>query len=135
VTVAHYLEARRGQDATKAAFARAFQFADVLVSPVGSTGPSTLDTPDVVSKSGREVPLRQAMMPYTVPQNLAGLPSITCPVGVDEAGLPIGIQLTGPPWSEPLLLTLALALERAGVVGVMTAPTFSDLVQTPEGRP
>ena len=124
VTVAQYLEARRGQDTTKTAFARAFQFADVLVSPVGATGPSGTDTPDVVSMSGSDVPLRLAMMPYTVPQNLAGLPSITCPVGVDDAGLPIGIQLTGAPWSEPMLLSLAFALEREGVVRVTTAPTF-----------
>ncbi len=133
VTVAQYLEARRGQDTTKTAFARAFQFADVLVSPIGATGPSGTDTPDVVSMSGSDVPLRLAMMPYTVPQNLAGLPSITCPVGVDDAGLPIGIQLTGAPWSEPMLLSLAFALEREGVVRVTTAPTFSDDDHSLEG--
>jgi aspartyl-tRNA(Asn)/glutamyl-tRNA(Gln) amidotransferase subunit A len=134
VTIAQYLEARRGQDATKTAFARAFQFADVLVSPVGPTGASSTDTPDVVSMAGGNVPLRQAMMPYTIPQNLAGLPSITCPVGVDDAGLPIGIQLTGAPWSEPMLLSLAFALERDGVACVSTAPTVSNLAHTPEGR-
>ena len=133
VTVAQYLEARRGQDTTKTAFARAFQFADVLVSPVGATGPSGTGTPDVVSMSGGDVPLRLAMMPYTVPQNLAGLPSITCPLGVDDAGLPIGIQLTGAPWSEPMLLSLAFALEREGVVRVTTAPTFSDDDHSLEG--
>ena len=133
MTVAQYLEARRGQDTTKTAFARAFQFADVLVSPVGATGPSGTGTPDVVSMSGSDVPLRLAMMPYTVPQNLAGLPSITCPVGVDDAGLPIGIQLTGAPWSEPMLLSLAFALEREGVVRVTTAPTFSDDDHSLEG--
>ena len=105
----------------------------MLVSPVGATGPSGTDTPDVVSMSGSDVPLRLAMMPYTVPQNLAGLPSITCPVGVDDAGLPIGIQLTGAPWSEPMLLSLAFALEREGVVRVTTAPTFSDDDHSLEG--
>ena len=40
------------------------------------------------------------MLPYTVPQDLAGLPAAAVPVGFDELGLPVGVQLTGPPWSE-----------------------------------
>ena len=120
VTVAQYLAARRQQIELKAAFQRVFLFADLLVSPVGPTGPSFRATPDVVELHGDDIPLRTAMMPYTVPQNLAGLPSITCPVGLDDAGMPIGVQLTGAPWSEPLLLAVAAALESDGIVHVAT---------------
>ena len=84
MTVAQYLEARRGQDEWKAAFQRAFLFTDVIVTPVGPTGPSLRDDAENVTFNGNEVPLRTAMMPYTVPQNLTGLPSITCPVGLDD---------------------------------------------------
>ena len=120
VTIAQYLAARWRQDELKAAFQRAFLSADVLVSPVGPTAPSFRASPDVVSLRGDEVPLRSAMMPYTVPQNLTGLPSITCPIGLDDAGMPIGVQLTGAPWSEPMLLAVAAALEAHGVVHVAT---------------
>ena len=120
VTVAQYLQARRTQDQATASFARAFQFADVLVSPVGATAPSRIVTPDIVTMFGSDVPLRNAMMPYTVPQNIAGLPSITCPIGFDDLGMPIGIQLTGAPWSEPLLLAIAFALESDGIIRVST---------------
>jgi aspartyl-tRNA(Asn)/glutamyl-tRNA(Gln) amidotransferase subunit A len=125
VTIAQYLRARRQQDGLRAEFARAFAVADVLVSPVGATGPSRVATPDKVTMSGADAPLRTAMMPYTVPQNLAGLPSITCPLGSDAEGMPIGIQLTGAPWSEPMLLGLASVLEAAGLVVVGTPPTSS----------
>ena len=40
-------------------------------------------TPDEVEVGGRTIPLREAVMPSTVPQNLAGLPSVTVPVGLD----------------------------------------------------
>ena len=57
-------------------------------------------------------------MPSTVAQNVAGVPSVTVPVGRDDNGLPIGIQLTGRRWSEPLLLSVAMALEVVGLVSV-----------------
>jgi aspartyl-tRNA(Asn)/glutamyl-tRNA(Gln) amidotransferase subunit A len=46
----------------------------------------------------------------TVPASLAGLPAISVPCGTDSAGLPIGMQLIGPPWSETRLIELARLL-------------------------
>jgi aspartyl-tRNA(Asn)/glutamyl-tRNA(Gln) amidotransferase subunit A len=65
-------------------------------------------------------------MPSTVPQNLAGLPSVTVPVGLDASGMPIGIQLTGARWTEHMLLTVAWALERSGAVTPAVAPAYRD---------
>ncbi|MBT5875258.1 MAG: Asp-tRNA(Asn)/Glu-tRNA(Gln) amidotransferase subunit GatA, partial [Candidatus Latescibacteria bacterium] len=48
----------------------------------------------------------------TVPANHAGIPAISQPCGFDEAGLPIGLQLIGPDFSEDLLLRTAYAYER-----------------------
>ena len=54
---------------------------------------------------------------FTVTVNLAGLPGISVPAGLDQQGLPLGLQLIGKPWDEADLLNLAYVLEqRAGFV-------------------
>ncbi|MDE4098791.1 MULTISPECIES: Asp-tRNA(Asn)/Glu-tRNA(Gln) amidotransferase subunit GatA [Rhodobacterales] len=50
---------------------------------------------------------------FTVTVNLAGLPGISVPAGVDAQGLPLGLQLIGRPWEEGDLLNTAYALEQA----------------------
>ena len=50
---------------------------------------------------------------FTVTVNLAGLPGVTVPVGLDGQGLPLGLQLIGRPWEEGDLLNHAYVLERA----------------------
>ena len=54
---------------------------------------------------------------FTVTVNLAGLPGVAVPVGLDGQGLPLGLQLIGRPWDEAGLLNHAYVLEqRAGFV-------------------
>jgi aspartyl-tRNA(Asn)/glutamyl-tRNA(Gln) amidotransferase subunit A len=50
---------------------------------------------------------------FTVPVNLAGLPGVSVPAGLDANGLPLGLQLIGRPWEEADMLNSAYALERA----------------------
>ena len=50
---------------------------------------------------------------FTVTVNLAGLPGISVPAGLDRQGLPLGLQLIGKPWAEDELLNTAYALEQA----------------------
>jgi len=50
---------------------------------------------------------------FTVTVNLAGLPGIAVPAGLDKQGLPLGLQLIGKPWEEGDLLNTAYALEQA----------------------
>ena len=50
---------------------------------------------------------------FTVTVNLAGLPGIAVPTGIDGKGLPLGLQLIGRPWEEGDLLNTAYALEQA----------------------
>ena len=50
---------------------------------------------------------------FTVTVNLAGLPGISVPGGMDRQGLPLGLQLIGKPWEEGELLNCAYALEQA----------------------
>jgi amidase len=53
-----------------------------------------------------------------VPVNLLGLPSVAVPVGLDESGLPLAVQIIGPRFREDLLLDAAAAIERA--IGTVT---------------
>ncbi|MBL1434574.1 MAG: Asp-tRNA(Asn)/Glu-tRNA(Gln) amidotransferase subunit GatA [Rhodobacteraceae bacterium] len=50
---------------------------------------------------------------FTVTVNLAGLPGVSVPAGVNSSGLPLGLQLIGQPWNEADMLNTAYALEQA----------------------
>ena len=50
---------------------------------------------------------------FTVTTNLAGLPGIAVPAGLDDKGLPLGLQLIGRPWEEGDLLNTAYSLEQS----------------------
>ena len=59
------------------------------------------------------------------PATLTGQPALVVPAGRDAAGLPIGVQLIGPRWSEPTLLAIAQELERIGVLpGFQPPPAY-----------
>jgi aspartyl-tRNA(Asn)/glutamyl-tRNA(Gln) amidotransferase subunit A len=58
---------------------------------------------------------------FTVTVNMAGLPGISVPAGLDSKGLPMGLQLIGRPWEEGDLLSSAYALEKAA--GFVAKPT------------
>ena len=60
---------------------------------------------------------------FTIPANLSGMPAISIPCGLDEKGLPVGVQLTGPVLSEPLVLRVANALE--GAMGFEARPPLA----------
>jgi aspartyl-tRNA(Asn)/glutamyl-tRNA(Gln) amidotransferase subunit A len=49
----------------------------------------------------------------TRPFNVWGLPAVSLPCGFTKSGLPIGLQIAGPPWREDLVLRLAHAYESA----------------------
>lgn len=58
---------------------------------------------------------------FTVTVNLAGLPGISVPTGLDSQGLPLGLQLIGRPWEEGDLLNIAYRLEQS--VGFVAKPS------------
>jgi aspartyl-tRNA(Asn)/glutamyl-tRNA(Gln) amidotransferase subunit A len=61
---------------------------------------------------------------YTLPPSLAGLPAISTPAGFSPDGLPIGLQLTGPAFSEARLVALAAAFEAATDHATKVPPGF-----------
>jgi aspartyl-tRNA(Asn)/glutamyl-tRNA(Gln) amidotransferase subunit A len=83
-------------------FARLFARTDLLLTPVAGVPPARFDE--------RGDDFRNGVLPFTVPQDMAGLPSCAVPVGFDALGLPVGVQITGPPWSERRVLAAADAL-------------------------
>ena len=50
---------------------------------------------------------------FTVTVNLAGLPGVAVPTGLDGQGLPMGLQIIGQPWGEADMLNTAYVLEKA----------------------
>ena len=50
---------------------------------------------------------------FTVTVNLAGLPGVSVPMGVDKSGLPLGLQVIGRPWEEGDMLNIAYSLEQS----------------------
>ena len=64
---------------------------------------------------------------FTIPANLAGMPAISVPCGLDSAGLPVGLQLTAPVLGEQTLFRAARALE--GELGLDLRPP---LIAAPE---
>ncbi len=105
---AYYNRARRVRTLIKRDFDEVFAAGvDAILTPA---------TPSAAFQLGQEVSDPVAMYlndVFTVTVNLAGLPGIAVPTGLDRNGLPLGLQLIGRPWEEGELLNTAYALERA----------------------
>ncbi len=104
---AYYGQAQKVRTLIIRDYEAAFARFDVLVSP---TSPTT------AFRIGERVDDPMAMYlsdVFTIPANLAGVPAISVPCGLDSRGLPIGVQLTGPVLAEPTLFRAAHALESA----------------------
>ncbi len=89
-------------------------FEDVFATGIDSI--LTPATPSAAFELGKEVsdPVEMYLNDvFTVTVNLAGLPGVAVPTGVDKTGLPLGLQLIGRPWEEGDLLNTAYALESA----------------------
>jgi aspartyl-tRNA(Asn)/glutamyl-tRNA(Gln) amidotransferase subunit A len=98
-TAADYAEATVVREQLRAEFARLFTEADLLLSPIAGVSPEPIGEASQAFRDG--------VLPFTVPQDLAGLPSCAVPVGFDDRGLPVGVQLTGPQRSEGRVLAAA----------------------------
>ncbi len=103
---AYYGTAQKVRTKIAEDFTAAFDKVDFVVSPTSAT---------VAFKLGERTadPLAMYLSDYyTVPMPLAGIPAISIPCGLSE-GLPVGLQLAGPAFSESRILDAAYALERA----------------------
>jgi amidase len=88
---------------------------DVLVTPTLAQPPMPLGwlEPDPGEPALQMLDKSAGFVPFTPPLNASGQPAISLPLHQSAGGLPIGVQLVGPPAGEELLLSLAGQLERA----------------------
>ena len=103
---AYYGQAQKVRTVIRQEFAAAFEDFDVLLSPT---------SPTVAFRLGEKAANPLAMYladVLTIPPNMAGLPGLSIPCGLSE-GLPVGLQLIGPQFSENTLFRAGHALERA----------------------
>lgn len=85
---------------------------DVLLVPATPV-PAPLIGQKSVRSGDAEETIRSALLRLCRPANFTGAPSIVFPCGFTRAGLPIGMQLIGPLWSESRLLQIAFSYERS----------------------
>lgn len=104
---AYYLKALRTKALIKQSFDRAFARYDVILGPVA---------PMTAPRLGESLsdPLQMYLGDiYTISVNLAGLPAVSVPCGLDRKGLPIGVQLIGDCFQEKKIIRAAYAYEQA----------------------
>ena len=113
---AYYGQAQKVRTLIIRDYEAAFGSFDLLVSPTSPTTafPIGAKVDDPLAMYLNDV--------FTIPANLAGVPAISIPSGVDAAGLPVGLQLTAPVLAEATLLRVANALEAA--LGFDARPTL-----------
>jgi aspartyl-tRNA(Asn)/glutamyl-tRNA(Gln) amidotransferase subunit A len=99
---AYYLKAQKIRSLINADFRRAFGEVDVLMGP-------TTPTPAFALGAKTDDPITMYLNDiYTIGANLAGLPAVSVPCGLVD-GLPVGLQIIGPHFSEERLLAAAHA--------------------------
>lgn len=90
--------------------ARLFRSVDLIAAPVSPIAPLTVAQMGAIADGP---PLAAApVMRFTLPYNLAGVPTLTLPMGRTPEGAPMGFQLIGPDLSEAALLSAGAAYER-----------------------
>ncbi len=102
---AYYLKALKVRTLIRRDLEELFARYDVLVSPTSPTPPFRLG-----EKLGDPLVMYLSDV-YTIPVNLAGIPALSLPCGFVD-GLPVGLQLMGPPFGEGTLLRVAYAFEQ-----------------------
>lgn len=104
---AYYKKAMQARTLIKQDFDNAFRKVDAIITPVSPTPPWKL---------GEKIndPLKMYLSDvFTVTANLAGIPALSIPIGFTSKGLPVGLQILGPQFSEQTLFEIGKAYEGA----------------------
>ncbi len=106
-----YTAAKQRQRELKEKWLKIANSFEALVVPSGPAL-APLHGETTIKIDGGLFPFRSLLARFTRPFNLLGWPALSIPNGVDEAGLPTGLQIVGPPESEGRLFILAQKLEQ-----------------------
>jgi aspartyl-tRNA(Asn)/glutamyl-tRNA(Gln) amidotransferase subunit A len=104
---AYYLRAQKVRALILRDFNEVFQQVDALITPT---------TPSAAFAQGEKMddPIQMYLNDlFTVGANLAGVPAISVPAGLDANGLPLGLQIIGKPFDEETVFAVSAAIERA----------------------
>ena len=104
---AYYLQAQKVRRLIARDFAQAFERCDVILGP---SSPTTAFEIGAKASDPVQIYLNDI---FTVSAPLAGVPALSIPCGFDEAGLPVGLQLTGDYFSEARLIGIAHRYQQA----------------------
>jgi aspartyl-tRNA(Asn)/glutamyl-tRNA(Gln) amidotransferase subunit A len=116
-----YIESRQELDRVRRSVGDVFAHVDLLITPTTPVPPITISEALHMSPD----PAGELWLRNTRPFNAYGLPTISIPCGFTRAGLPIGLQIAGPHFSEARLLSFAYAFEQA-TPQHKALPTFAD---------
>jgi aspartyl-tRNA(Asn)/glutamyl-tRNA(Gln) amidotransferase subunit A len=109
-TTPAYVQSRRQLDQIRHSVARVFDDVDLVITPTSPVPPFKIaDLRDPDTNRPKEL----QMLHNTRPFNMLGLPTVSVPCGFTAEGLPIGMQISGPPGGEATVLRLAHAYEQA----------------------
>ncbi len=107
-----YLDAQDARARFTATWAGFFSSYDVLLTPTMPVVAFSADRMAPETVDGQAVPETfDAWCALALPANLAGLPAVSIPIGPGRDGMPVGLQLIGPRWSDAALLAAAAAAE------------------------
>lgn len=104
---AYYIKAQKVRRLILQDFEKAYEKCDALLAPA---------TPSAAFAIGEneDDPIKMYLNDvFTVPANLAGLPGMSVPAGLDADGLPLGLQIIGKAWDEEGVFRIARAIEKA----------------------
>ena len=103
---AYYGQAQKVRTLIKQDFERAFEAVDMIAAPVAPT------TAFLIGEHGDDPLAMYLEDVFSLPANLAGVPGLAFPVGFDNQGLPVGMQLMGPHFREEVLFRTAHAYQQ-----------------------
>ncbi|MBX9604102.1 MAG: amidase [Bryobacteraceae bacterium] len=111
ITAVEYLDAQRLRREMVSRFQKLFESIDVLFTPATPTPAPEVGQKDL-EIAGEIHDVRLASTRFVRGINVLGFPALCLPCGYTETGLPIGLQIVGPPWAEARLLETGRVLER-----------------------
>jgi Asp-tRNA(Asn)/Glu-tRNA(Gln) amidotransferase A subunit family amidase len=110
-TAGDYLKAQRVRTRMIAHVNRVLKAADAIITPT-----TAVTAPRITARASRagesDLSMQTEIMRFVTLANLTGLPAISFPAGCGVDGLPIGMQVIGRAYEEPVLLRVALAAEQ-----------------------
>jgi aspartyl-tRNA(Asn)/glutamyl-tRNA(Gln) amidotransferase subunit A len=104
ISAADYAQARRQIDQLRRSIKNVFRMVDLLITPT---------MPSHRARIAEASNLTAVSIRNTCPFDVLGLPAISVPCGFTQSGLPIGLQISGPPFAESTVLAMAHAYEQA----------------------